>query len=61
MEDDRILVVYKGPVITESKLSKNNKIIENERRIKEFLDVREYVSLFSKIYHFQVVKTKILT
>ena len=43
LEDDRILVVYKGSVIAESKLSKNNKVIEKEGKIEEFLDAREYV------------------
>ncbi len=43
LEDDRILVVYKGSVIAESKLSKNNKVIEKERKIEDFLNSREYV------------------
>jgi len=42
LEDDRILVVYKGSVIAESKLSKNNKVIEKERKIEDFLNSREY-------------------
>ena len=44
LEDNRILVVYKGSIIAESKLSKSNKIIKKERKIEKFLDAREYVS-----------------
>ena len=44
LEDNRILVVYKGSIIAESKLSKNNKIIRRERKIEKFLDAREYAS-----------------
>lgn len=43
LEDDRILVIYKGSAIAESKLSKKNKTVEKERKIEEFLNVREYV------------------
>ena len=43
LEDDRILVMYKGSVIAESKLSKKNKTVEKERKIEEFLNVKEYV------------------
>lgn len=42
LEDSRVLVVYKGSVIAESRLSKDNKIIEKERKIEELLDAREY-------------------
>jgi len=42
LEDNRIFVLYKGRVIAESKLSKNNKIIKKERQIEELLDAREY-------------------
>ena len=42
LEDNRIFVVYKGSIIAQSKLSKNNKIIRRERKIEKFLDAREY-------------------
>jgi len=48
LEDDRILVIYKGSVIAESKLSKNNKTVEKERKIEEFLNAREYVPVLYK-------------
>lgn len=56
LEDSRILLIYKDSVIAESKLSKDNKIIEKEREIEEFW-MPGNMSLFSlKIYHFHVVK-----
>ena len=44
LESGRVLVMYKGEVICESKLSKNNKTVEKERKIEEFLDTREYAA-----------------
>jgi len=42
LEDSRIFVVYKSSTIAEYRLSKDNNIIEKERKIEEFLDAREY-------------------
>lgn len=43
LEDKRIFVLYKGSVIAEAELSKNNKIIQKEKKIEKLLDKREYV------------------
>ncbi len=43
LKSNRVLVMYKGKVICQFKLSKNNKTVEKERKIEEFLDSREYV------------------
>ena len=48
LEDNRIYVLYKGQVIAESKLSKNNKVIKKDKQIEEFLNQREYSSLIPK-------------
>lgn len=45
LEDKRIFVLYKGKIIAESKLSKNNKVIKKEKQIEEFLNQREYVAI----------------
>ena len=45
LQDHRIFVVYKGKIIAESKLSKNNKVIRKEKQIEKFLNVREYFPL----------------
>lgn len=50
LEDNRIFVLYKGSVIAESMLSKNNKVILKEKKIEKLLNNREYV--------FASVKTK---
>ncbi len=42
LEDKRILVLYKGVVICESKLSDNNKIRRQEKKVEEVLNLREY-------------------
>lgn len=42
LEDNRIFVLYKGKVVTESKLSPHNKIIKKEHQIEQFLNKREY-------------------
>ncbi len=43
LEDNRIFVLYKGSVIAESVLSKNNKILKKEKKIEKILNNREYV------------------
>jgi hypothetical protein len=45
LEDKRIFVTYKGKVIVESKLSKNNKVIKKDKEVEEFLNAREYMNL----------------
>jgi len=42
LEDKRIFVLYKGSVIAESKLSKNNKLLQKEKKIEKLLNNREY-------------------
>jgi hypothetical protein len=42
LDDRRILVVYKGQIIVESQLAKNNKILKKEKRIEKLLNQREY-------------------
>lgn len=41
-EDKRVFALYKGFVIVESKLSKDNKILKEDRKIEKFLNNREY-------------------
>ncbi|MFH1778903.1 MAG: ISNCY family transposase [Candidatus Omnitrophota bacterium] len=48
LEDKRIFVLYKGSVITEAKLSKNNKVIQKEKKIEKLLNNREYVFVVTK-------------
>lgn len=43
LEDRRIFVLYKGSVIAESNLSKDNKLLQKESKIEKLLDNREYV------------------
>lgn len=50
LEDKRIFVLYNGLVIAESKLSKNNKVLQKEKKIEKLLNDREYV--------FSIVKTR---
>jgi len=45
LDDRRILVVYKGQIIAESQLAKNNKILKKEKRIKKLLNQREYYTV----------------
>lgn len=47
LESGKVLVMYKGEVICQSKLSENNKTVEKKRNIEEFLDAREYVACSS--------------
>lgn len=42
LEDRRILIVYKGHIIAESQLAKNNKILKKEKNIEKLLNQREY-------------------
>lgn len=46
LEDNRILILYKGSVIAKSKLSKNNKILKKEHKIEQLLNAREYQSSY---------------
>jgi len=46
LEDNRILILYKGSVIAKSKLSKNNKILKKENKIEQLLNAREYQSFY---------------
>lgn len=48
LEDKRIFVVYKGAVIAESKLSKNNKALKKEKQIKTLLNKRKYSLMLVK-------------
>ena len=48
MEDNTIFVLYKGSVIAESRLSKKNKIIKQEKRIEKILNEREYAFVLTK-------------
>ena len=43
LEDKRIYVLYHSKVIAESKLSKNNKVAEKEKKIEKILNSREYL------------------
>lgn len=42
LEDKRIYILYKGKVIAESKLSKDNKVIKKDKEAEELLSSREY-------------------
>jgi len=48
LEDNRIFVLCKGSIITESKLSKNNKIVQKEKKTEKILKNREYVFFVTK-------------
>lgn len=48
LEDNRIFVLYKGSIIAESKLSKNNKVIQKEKKIEKLLNTREYIFMLTK-------------
>lgn len=51
LEDRRILVAYKGQIIAESELAKNNKILKQEKLAEKLLNQREYhVVPLRKIY-----------
>jgi hypothetical protein len=42
LEDKRIYVLYKGHVVAESKLSRNNKVLNKEHIVETILNQREY-------------------
>ena len=44
LEDNRIFVLYKGSVIAESKLSKTNKGLQQERKIEKYLIIENISS-----------------
>jgi hypothetical protein len=46
LQDKRILILYKGSIISESKLSKNNRILTTEHKIEQLLNAREYQSSY---------------
>ena len=48
LEDKRIFVLYKGKVIAESKLSKNNKVVKKEQQIEALLNKRKYALMLIK-------------
>lgn len=50
LEDNKILVFYKGSIIWQSKLSKNNKIFKKEKKIENLLNFREYFAPPRKNY-----------
>jgi len=51
MEDKRVYVLYKGKIIAETKLSKNNKVIKKDKEAEEFLNAREYINVGAKRAH----------
>ena len=52
LHDRRILVVYKGQIIAESQLAKNNKILKKGKSIEKLLNQREYHTVpVRNIYH----------
>jgi len=48
LENNKIFVLYKGSVVAESRLSKNNKVIQKEKKIERLLNNREYVPILAK-------------
>ena len=50
LEDNRIIVMYKGSIICESKLSKNNKTLKKEKKIETLLNTRDYFDIPKKKY-----------
>jgi hypothetical protein len=48
LEDGRIYVLYKGAVIAESNLSKDNKILKKEKKIEKILNNREYMFVLTR-------------
>ena len=44
LENKRVCVLYKNRVVTESKLSEDNKVIKKDKEAEEFLNAREYVN-----------------
>ncbi len=50
LEDNRIIILYKGSVIYESRLSKNNKVSKQEKKIENLLNLRDYFDIPKKPY-----------
>ncbi len=50
LENNSLLVLYKGNIICKSKLSKNNKILKKEKKIEKILNLREYTTKPKKKY-----------
>lgn len=48
LEDKHIFVLYKGKVIAESNLSKNNKVVKKEKQIETLLNNRKYALMLVK-------------
>jgi len=48
LEDKRIFVLYKGNVVAEAKLSKNNKVIQKEKKVEKLLNERKYALMLVK-------------
>ncbi len=51
LEDKRVYVLYRGKIVAESRLSKNNKVIKKDKEAEEFLSSREYASRGAKKAH----------
>jgi hypothetical protein len=51
LEDKRVCVLYKGKVVAESKLSKDNKVVKKDKEAEEFLNSREYAHAGARIAH----------
>lgn len=50
LENKRILILYKGNLIHESKLSKTNKILKQEKKVENLLNLREYFDIPRRTY-----------
>jgi len=48
LKDNRIYVLYKGIVIAESNLSKDNKVLKKQKKIEKILDNREYMFVLTR-------------
>jgi hypothetical protein len=51
LEDKRVCVLYKGRVVAESRLSKDNKIIKKDKEAEELLNSREYINAGQRRTH----------
>lgn len=45
LEDKRIFVLYQGNMVAESTLSKNNKVIQKEKKVEKLLNKRKYAMM----------------
>ena len=50
LEDNRIIILYKGSIICESRLSKNNKVSKQEKKVENLLNLRDYFDVPRKTY-----------